>query len=193
MFLSVIDIKGAIDEIIATIINSLGPITNLSSAEAWQRAGADFGIQIVSTVLLFVVVAIFFWKPITKILEKRREAIDKELEDAQTAKSSAVETELSLQSELKEAKETVKEMLSNAEREANLKREEIIKKAKEDAEKRMQSLEEELQLEKKNMEDEIRKEIVDVAFKAAEKIVSREIDQEKYNDIVDEILKGALE
>lgn len=41
------------------------------------------------------------------------------------------------------------------------------------------------------MEKEIRKEIVDIAFAAAEKIVAKEIDHDKYLDIVDDILKGA--
>ena len=74
-----------------------------------------------------------------------------------------------------------------------IKRDEILAKAKEDAEKRMENLELELANEKKSMEAEIRKEIVDVAFAAAEKIVAREINQDKYLDVVDEILKGAME
>ena len=46
---------------------------------------------------------------------------------------------------------------------------------------------------KENQWNDIRKEIVDVAFAAAEKIVSKEINQDKYLDLVDDILKGANE
>ena len=42
------------------------------------------------------------------------------------------------------------------------------------------------------MEKEIREEIVNIAFQAAEKIVQKEINQDKYLDIVDDILKGAI-
>ena len=38
------------------------------------------------------------------------------------------------------------------------------------------------------MEKAIRKEVVDIAFEAAEKIVGRE----KYLDVIDDILKGAI-
>jgi F0F1-type ATP synthase membrane subunit b/b' len=54
----------------------------------------------------------------------------------------------------------------------------------------MDNLSLELEQEKKNMESDIKKEIVDIAFKAAEKIVAREIDQDKYLDVVTDILKG---
>ena len=50
-------------------------------------------------------------------------------------------------------------------------------------------LEEELEQEKSKMANEIKQEIVEIAFAAAEKIVAKEIDQNKYLDIVDEILK----
>ena len=43
------------------------------------------------------------------------------------------------------------------------------------------------------MSDQIKKEIVDIAFQAAEKIVAKEIDQSKYLDVVDDILKGVNE
>ena len=81
-------------------------------------------------------------------------------------------------------------MLDNAEKEANIKRDEIINQAKDEARRRMDNLDAELEQEKKNMSDQIRKEIVDIAFAAAEKIVAKEIDHSKYLDVVDDILKG---
>ena len=84
-------------------------------------------------------------------------------------------------------------MLDKAEKDANLKRDEIINQAKDEARWRMDNLKLELEQERKSMEDDIRKEIVDVAFAAAEKIVSKEINQDKYLDLVDDILKGANE
>jgi 5-methylthioadenosine/S-adenosylhomocysteine deaminase len=87
----------------------------------------------------------------------------------------------------------VKEMLDKAEKDANLKRDEIINQAREEAKRRMDNLKVELEQERSSMEKEIRQEIVEVAFAAAEKIVSKEINQEKYISIVDDILKGANE
>ena len=189
------DISGALQKIKATIQETLGPLyqtTNLTGDRLTQY-GIDFGIQIGATIILFIVVAIFFWKPITKILEQRREVIDKELNDAQKAKDNAIEIEAELNQQLTEAKAKVKEMLDKAEKDANIKREEIINQAKEEARRRMDNLKIELEQERSSMEADIRKEIVDVAFAAAEKIVSKEINQDKYIDVIDDILKGANE
>ena len=191
MFLNMTD---AINEIMEYLKRSLGPVKGASGGGVdFITAAAEFGVQLVSTIILFIIVRIFFWKPITNILEKRREAMDHDLEEAKASKEAAFETQRKLEGELADAKFKIRTMLDQAEKEANLKRDEILSKAKEDAQKRMENLEIELENEKKSMEAEIRKEIVDVAFEAAEKIVAREINQDKYLDVVDEILKGARE
>lgn len=186
----------AVKAITSTVKEGLGPIALLSDSEALAdgafQFAVDFGIQIVATILLFLAVRFLLWKPVTKILEARKEAIDKELSDAQSAKAIAIETQQNLEKEYEEAKSKIKEMLDNAERDANMKRDAIVNEAKAEAERRIKNLEIELEEEKKSMNNEIRKEIVDIAFQAAEKIVGREINQDKYLDVVDDILKGAI-
>ena len=185
MFLGLEGVKEAIVEAIA---NALGPLATLKIEGSDVR---DLLIQLLSTIILFVVVCAFLWKPITNILESRREAIDKALEEANLAKESAIQKELELQEEIAKAKLMVKEMIAKAEAEANIRGEVIINEAKEEARRRLEFLELELVQEKENMEANIKQEIINIAFAAAEKIVAREINQDKYLDIVDEILKGA--
>ena len=197
MFLSLADRLGeAARSIQETIQEGLGPISLLSDSEQLKanalNFAIDFGIQICSTVLLFIIIRFFFWKPITKILEDRRNQIDKDLKDAEEKKANAIEIEANLQREMNEAKAKIKLMLDTAEKEANIKKETIINSAKEEAKRRLENVELELIEEKKSMEKEIRQEIVDIAFQAAEKIVQKEINQDKYIDIVDDILKGAI-
>ena len=187
MFYSITD---AGNEIGNLVTQGLGPITNEMSI---VEILLDISIQLCATILLFVIVRFFLWKPITNILEQRRAAIDKSLEEAEEAKNNAIEIEANLNKELSDAKSQVKEMLDRAEKEANLKREAIINSAKDDARHRLENLELELEQEKKSMEKQIREEIVNVAFAAAEKIVKKEINQDKYLDVVNDILKGANE
>ena len=186
-------INEAIDEIVATVTNSLGPLANLTTATTadWLGYLADIGIQLASTIILFIVIRFLLWKPITKILEARRDAIDKELNDAKEAKEQAVKLEEELMLEKKKAQAEIRDLISNAEKEANLRREEIINQAKEEAKKRLANLEDELAIEKANMQQDIKKEIIDIAFAAAEKIVSKEVDKDKYLDVIDDILEEA--
>lgn len=185
MFLS---INEALESIVSTVEQALGPLANLKIEGDDVR---DILIQLISTIILFLIVKFFLWKPITNILEKRREEIDKSLEEAQTAKENAKQIEAELATELFNAKAQIKELLDKAEKDGNARRESIIKDAKEEAKRRLENLELELEQEKKNMEKEIRQEIVDIAFAAAEKIVAKEINHEKYMDIVEDILKEA--
>jgi len=195
MFLGIVEnMQEAGRKISEMVREALGPIGRLGTEGAQVFGGSDVRdilIQLISTIILFIIVRFFFWKPITKILESRREAIDKELDDAKQAKESAALIEANLKDELAEAKRNVKELLDKAERDGNAKRESIINDAKEEARRRLENLELELEQEKKNMAREIRQEIVDIAFAAAEKIVAKEINQDKYLDVVDEILKEA--
>ena len=156
MFLSLAERLGeASDAIQIAIREGLGPIallsdTNQLSAQALNFV-IDFGIQIAATVILFVVIAIFFWKPITKILEARRSQIDKDLEDAEKAKQNAIEIEANLQKELEDAKAKIKEMIDTAEREANIRKETIINAAKDEAKRRLDNVEQELIEERKSL------------------------------------------
>lgn len=186
MFLSIAEAGQQIADLVR---EALGPL-----ARSFKIEGADVRdvlIQLISTILLFIIIRFFFWKPITNILEKRREAIDKSLEEANTAKENAKQIEAELSLELSNAKARVKELLDKAEKDGNLRREAIVNDAKEEARRRLENLEVELELEKKSMEKQIRQEIVDIAFAAAEKIVAKEINHEKYMDIIDDILKEA--
>ena len=187
------DIVGALNKIKETVASALGPLANISSVTLAdiEQFGIDFGIQIAATIILFIVVIIFFWKPITKILEARREQIDKDLAEAEQAKQNAIEIEADLAHELEQAKHKIKQMLDEAEKQANIKRDAIISQAREEAKTRLENLKTELEQEKKSMEKEIKQEIIDIAFSAAEKIVAKEINQAKYLDVVDEILKEA--
>lgn len=174
---------------IAEMVNKgLGPLTDMKITGGDVR---DLLIQLGATILLFVIVRIFLWKPITNILEKRREAMDQALEETQEARDNAKALENELAVQLAEAKNNVKDILAKAEQDGHLRREQIILEAKEEAKRRLNNLELELEQEKNNMEKEIRQEIINVAFAAAEKIVAKEIDQDKYMDVVEEILKGA--
>ena len=183
MFLGITE---ALDAIIEAIKEGLGPITELKITGAHVR---DMVVQISATLILFVAVRFLFWKPLTEFLEARRQAIDESLDKATQSFDNAKRLEEEMNAQMIEAKAQIKTLLDNAERDGNEKRENIIAEAKEEAKRRMKNLEEELEQEKSKMANEIKQEIVEIAFAAAEKIVAKEIDQNKYLDIVDEILK----
>lgn len=99
MFFGIADAGDKIKELVQ---EALGPL-----ARNFRIEGADVRdiiIQLAATLILFLVVRIFLWKPITNILEKRRETMDKSLEEANQAKENAKQIEAELSLELSNAK-----------------------------------------------------------------------------------------
>ena len=179
-------ISEAITAIMDAINEALGPISNPTQMGMYVR---DILIQLLATIILFLVVKFLFWNKVTAFLEAKRAEVDSSLETANKAKENALELEAKMNLEMSLAKDKIKKLLDDAEREGNQKREDIINEAKEEAARRYKMLEEELATEKANMANQIKQEIIEIAFAAAEKIVNKEIDQDKYLDVIDEILK----
>lgn len=184
MFLALQDALDRIAEIVNVCLGPLG-----SNGFTWDSI-RDFLIQLASTLILFIVIKVFLWKRVTDLLEKKRQAIDSELEEAALAKKRAIDLEFKLQEEYNESKKEVDRLVSEALKEGNLQKEEIIKQAKEEANLRLKNAEIEINEQVKSKEKELRNQIIDVAFLAASKIVEKEINPDKYLDIVDDILTG---
>lgn len=189
MILSLADILEAIAEFVNKCLGPLGQ-DGLTGAKAAGYA-RDVIIQLCATLIIFLVVRFFLWKPITKMLEKKREAIDSELESAKEANQKAAEYEERLKKELESAQYEVKAIIDAAQMDANAHRDEIINEAKAEAKRRIENARLEIDQEIKNKNQEIKYLIVETAFAAASKICEHEIDKNQYLDVVNQILEGA--
>ena len=102
----------------------LGPLGNSGNILTWLR---DFTIQLIATLILFLVVRAFLWKPLTNFLEARRDKMDQELKETEEAKERAIKLEEDLKAKYDAAKDEIQKLLKQAEAEGSLRREEIIK------------------------------------------------------------------
>jgi F-type H+-transporting ATPase subunit b len=105
------------------------------------------GLQLCSTLILFVVVRAFLWKPITNILEARRELAMKEISDAKQKNDEATKLLDESRKEVEKAKKRAKEIVDNAVITAKLEKSEIIEDAKNEAKKRLDNVNHEIGLE----------------------------------------------
>ena len=110
--------------------------------------------------LLFIVVKIFLWKPLTEFLEARRDMMDKDLVEAQQAKERAEQIEAELKVKYDAAKVEIQKLLKEAEAQGNLRKEEIINEAKLEATRRLTMAKEEIEREIAMQEDDIRNQII---------------------------------
>ena len=167
----------------------LGPLSGNGNILSWLR---DFSIQLAATLLLFLVVRIFLWKPLTEFLEARRDKMDQELNDAKVAKEKALKLEEELNAKYAAAQSDIAKLLKEAEAEGNMRKEEIVAEAKKEAARRLELAKEEIEREISQQENDIKNQITTIAFMAAEKIVGKEIDQDQYLETVTKIIESGM-
>jgi len=131
-------------------------------------------VQLCATLVLFLIFKHFLWNSVKMWMQKRQAYLDSEVK---VARENAVET----QNELKAAKTKVKDavirgnnIISKAEKDGNVLREEIIANAKKEAERKIDRAKEEIEQQQREAESRMRKEIVEVAMTATEKLIAKQ-------------------
>ncbi len=150
----------------------------------------EMAIQILSTLLLFFVVRYFFWNNITEYLEKRKEVMTTEYEEAKAANLEAVSIKEKADLELTEIRLSAKGVIDDAKNRGELERMDIVKKAKNEADIVISNARKEIDSETEKARSNLNKEIVSVAVLMAEKVIKKEIDESKHQELIKEVTKG---
>lgn len=159
-----------------------------------EGAGIDitaitFITQICATVVLFLFVRFFAWGMVTNILETRKAKTQAILDERDEAQKEVNELNLQAKTILSNAELTAKQHLDETIKAANLQKEKIIKEAKEEATQMLIDAKNQIEFEKAQVADDIKNEIIDVAYLLSEKITANNIDRSKNQEIVDNFFK----
>ena len=143
-------------------------------------------INLLALVVLFVVLFLVAYKPVKKYVEKRKEYIEHNIHDAETAKKlyeqKAGEGEKIISDAQKEATEIVAKAEINAKKEANS----IIADAAKEASRRQEAATEAIRQEEAASRKAIHDEIVNVALEASKELLGREISEEDNKKLIEE-------
>ena len=146
--------------------------------------------QICNLFIQLLVVKIFFLDKIKAILDQRREAADKQITEAETAKSEALAIKKTYEQNMLEAKAKADDLLMTAQRTANSRSEEIISQAQQQAAQIKSKAAADIELEKKKAINEAKNEISDLAMAIAGKVVARELNAGDQADMIDRFIDG---
>ena len=138
---------------------------------------------VANVLILFVLLRIFLFKPLNKIINERTQSIQNDIDSAKKAKSEAEELKEQYESTIGDAKEEAKNIIMKAHEDAESERDAIIKKAHEDAEQKVAEADKEIESERKKVLRQAQSEIADLAIEAASKIVGANVDDEKNRHI----------
>ena len=144
--------------------------------------------QICNLFIQLLIVKIFFLDKIKAIIDQRREAADKQITEAENAKSEALAIKKTYEQNMLEAKAKADDLLLTAQRTANSRSEEILAQAQQQAAQIKSKAAADIELEKKKALNEAKNEISDLAMAIAGKVVARELNAGDQADMIDRFI-----
>jgi F-type H+-transporting ATPase subunit b len=144
--------------------------------------------QIINFLLLLVILRVFLYKPIVNMLDKRRETIRTDLEEAEAARSRAEAAKQEYEKQLEKAREERRSMLAQAREQADTMREEILEKARGEARDLVAKTEEEMVTLRRQAVAGAQGEIVELAMAAASKVVGESLDEQAQRRLIQEFI-----
>lgn len=145
--------------------------------------------QICNLFIQLLIVKIFFLDKIKAVLDKRRETADKQIADAEAAKSEAAAIKQTYEENMRQAKTKADDMILSAQKTAAQRSEEIISQAQKQASQIKTKAASDIEMEKKKAINEAKDEISDLAMAIAGKVVGRELNDADQDGMIDRFIE----
>ena len=145
--------------------------------------------QICNLFIQLLIVKIFFLDKIKAVLDKRRETADKQITDAEAAKSEAAAIKQTYEENMRQAKTKADDMILSAQKTAAQRSEEIISQAQKQAAQLKTKAASDIEMEKKKAINEAKNEISELAMAIAGKVVARELNDADQDGMIDRFIE----
>ena len=145
-------------------------------------------VSAINFIVFFVVIWTFAFKPVSRMLEDRRERIEQGLKDAEQARQDRENAEAERVAALAEARKEANDILGRAQRLAQETRDADIAATREELDRMRERAMSEIEAEKQRAIAELRGEVADLALAAASRVVGESMTDERQRRLVNEFL-----
>ena len=168
-----------------------------ASAHAAEEAGgiAALGLnlpgliaQLVNFTILLIVLRLFLFKPIMKVVDERKRRIEEGLQASEQAAHAAEQSQDESRRVLEEARAEGRELIQRAQETSGRLREELETQARRDADQIVERARAEMALESQRAIQALRSEFADLTVRAAERVVGQSLDRDAHQRLIDEVL-----
>lgn len=182
------------------MLNTLGMIAEASAEAAAESSNNTFlGLvsidpgtivfTLINTLIIFLIFRIFLYKPVCKMLDKRKALAAAEIDEAKKAKEAAQKAEEEYTARLADAKSEASEIVKQATQRAQKREEEIVGEANKKAAEIRSKAEENIERDKQRALNEIKDEISEIVVMAAGKVAQKEISASDNEEIISKFLE----
>ena len=125
---------------------------------------------------------------VVAILDKRREAADKQITEAESAKKEALTIKQTYEQNMLTAKQQAEDILTRANKTAAARSEEVLGQARQEATRIKQKAASDIALEKKKAINDAKDEISGISMAIAEKVVERQLNDTDQQKLVEQFI-----
>lgn len=158
-----------------------------------EKLGINLGyllVQIFNFLIIFIVLRAWVYKPVTNMLQKRREAIAKGLEDARIAAEARANAETDAAKIIADAQAKAGQVIREASDRADLAAKDIRAEAEAEVAKAKESALADAVAERNRMLGELRGQVAALAISATQKLVGETLDEKRQHVLLQEFFSG---
>ena len=150
----------------------------------------SFVAQLGALIVLIIVVIIFAYKPVKKIINKRQDYIENNIKEAEESKAKWQENELKSQETVLASQRTAADIVAEAKVDAQKERAAILEQAKQEAVQMKLDAENDIARMESEAQEQIKKEIVNVALDASRELLGREVSSKDNDRLLNEFVEN---
>ncbi len=148
-----------------------------------------FVAQVMNFVILLVLLYFIAYKPIIKMLDQRSAKIKEGMEQAESIHQQLAHTNEEIKTQLDKSQRQGEAIIAQATKIGECAKEDAKAEACREAEAINNKAKVEIEREREKSIDELRKEFVDIAITAAEKVIKETLDKEKHRQLIEDIIQ----
>ncbi|PWM45587.1 MAG: ATP synthase F0 subunit B [Clostridiales bacterium] len=149
----------------------------------------DIVIHVINIFVLFIILRLLVYKPVSKFMKDRKKRITDEIENAAKTKEDALSLKEEFTKKLSESEKAANEQMVNIIAQANTEAERITEAAHADAEKITNDAHKKAEADAAAVLSGIKDDIKDLSLKIASKILEREVNETDNKTLVENIFK----
>jgi F-type H+-transporting ATPase subunit b len=149
-------------------------------------------VFIVNFIILFVLLRLFLFKPVLKMLDERTKRTKDAMELAEVTKKEFEQAKVEVQKQIEKGRQEAQAVIAQAMQVGERLKEESRQEATQQAQVIVDRTRAELEAERDKIVGDLRREFVDISIAAAEKVIKETLDKEKHRKLIEETLRESV-
>jgi len=146
-------------------------------------------VFVVNFIILFVLLRLFLYKPVLKMLDERAKRTAEAMEQAEATKKEYEQARVEVQKQIEKGRQEGQAIVAQAMQVGEKLKEESRQEATKQAQMIVDRTRSELEAERGKIVEGLRREFADITISAAEKVIKEILDKEKHRKLIEETLQ----